>query len=354
MALVGDRPETFDVGRIRHILDHVNSAEFQDEPSYQGGLDHAASAYHAFEVRSDLTRLIRYCYNPRIPTCAVLPSMIRLSAWKDLSGPSVPSELDHLDRRLAGLSEPVVIRSVYYMQNTPDPNTGAYYGYDSYRTVILLTYKGRRALLSILKQKDVSDVGKKGYVLGDENALDFFYSGEKGLTRKGLGWVKSYVYDSFSVSLYMESPGTADVLRCATFQWIKAGFAGKNVAGKSHVQHGLIRFADMFRQIMETDGFPSPDQLVDICSGYVALSDLELKAKMEDHMASLQGKWAPFADCPRYLSSEEDKARYIDMLSPMEMSSTLIVDHVKHLITRGHGSGDVALCPSGSPDGTMF
>ncbi|WP_459925187.1 hypothetical protein [Desulfatiferula olefinivorans] len=353
-ALVGESPEPFDPEKIRLLLDHVDSDGFAEEPLFRGGLDRAASAYHAFEFRSDMARLIRYCYNPRIPSCAVMPSMIRLSAWKSLHDLSAPSELAHLERRLPGLVEPVVIRSVYYMQNTPDPHTGAYYGYDSYRTVILMPYKGRRVLLSILKQKDVSDVGRKGYILGREQELDFFYSGEKGLTARGLGWVKSYVYDSFSVSVYMESPGSADRLRCATFKWLRAGWAGKNMAGDHHVHQGLLRFAEMFRQVMEADDFPSPDQLADICTGYTGLSDSELKSKMEEYLAFLQGKCASLSGCPRYLRSAEAAARYVDSLSPMEMSATLIVDHVKHMITRDEKTGDVALGPSGLSDGVVF
>ncbi|MBU1170577.1 MAG: hypothetical protein KKD44_13525 [Proteobacteria bacterium] len=343
----------FDPGQIKDILDYVGSNENQAEPLYQGGLDHAATAYCGFDVKADIERLTQYCFNPDIPSCAIMPSMIRLSSWRDIHG-GVGTNLPPLWNRLAHITDPIVTRGVYYMQNTPDPNTGAYYGYDSYRTVILMKYKGQNALISILKQKDVSDVGKKGFILGDDKDLDYFYSGEKGLNMIGLSWVKSYLYDSFSVSVYLEDSSGEKNMKCGIFKWLKAGWAGKNMIRKGHIHKGLLRFSDVFKTVMESRDFPSPVQLADICRAYRSLPSAELKKKMEDHILSLQGKCTCISGCPKVLKSGGgDLEHYIDTMSPMEMSSALIVDYVKHILAKDGNSGTMAFHPS--PDeATVF
>lgn len=351
LGLVNSVKPSFDPNQIQDILAYVNSGHYQDEPEYRGGIKQSATAYCGFEVDADMERLIRYCYNPDIPSCAVMPSMIRLSAWRDLNGEK-ETELPILWKRLGNFTDPIVIRGIYYMENTPDPITGAYYGYDSYRTVILMKYKGKNVLVSILKQKDVSDVGKKGFILGDDNELDYFYSGEKGLNMMGLSWVKSYLYDSFSVSVYMEN-STGKGLKCGVFKWLKAGWAGKNIIRKSHIVKGLHRFEGVFKQVLEAKDFPSPDQLANICNTYRNLSTSELRKKMEDHIMSLQGKCTCLSGCPKTLKSDQGVEHYIDTMSPMEMSSTLIVDYIKHILSSEEASGKMAYHPA--PDGaTVF
>ena len=70
--------------------------------------------------------------------------------------------------------------------DTPDLNTGVYHEYDLKRTLILLNHKGRQVLVSLSKQIDKSDVGKKGIILGNDNDWNYYYSGEPGFTRPAL------------------------------------------------------------------------------------------------------------------------------------------------------------------------
>lgn len=345
LQIVKNEHLEFDAEKITPILDYVTSDHYTKEPQPQiAGVENNTYAYCGYESEGGLARLLKYCYNPDIPSCAVMPSVIRLSAWKDYYGnPAIvsPSLWQHLERD----DKPVVIRGMYYMQNTPDLNTGAYYGYDSYRAVILMNYKGRKALVSVLKQKDVSDVGKKGFIIGDESEMDYFYSGEQGLTVKGLGWVKSYLYDSFSVSVFVEDKKGEALLRCGVFKWIRAGWAGKNIARKSQVKKGMERYATEFKNLMGKKNFPSPDELVDICNSFKSLSTDEMKKRVERLIQSMHVKCVNGPSCPKVIESGEALGQYVNKLSRAELSSALIVDYIKTLNNRSDKTGNIALKP---------
>jgi hypothetical protein len=340
--------KTVDTEKFSPILDYVSSNETDPYPDCQSVLDGAPIAYYGFGVHGGLDRLIRYYFNPEIPTYAVMPNMIRVSSWRNLAQ-GTSTDLPRLWTRLNDFKDPLVSHSAYYMENTPDPSTGAYYGYDSYRMIILTRYKGRTALISIMKQKDVSDVGRKGFIVGDKKDMDYFYSGEQGLNLLGLGWVKSYLYDSFSVAVFIEN-NDGQGLRCGIFKWLRAGWAGRNMVRKTHILDGLKRYASVFTRLMDADDFPAPAQLAEICSMYNGLPSSELKKKMEDHLLSLQGKCACESGCPKPLRKHFDMNRYIDNLSPMEMKAALVVDDIKHLLFKEETSGHVAYQPK--PDDT--
>jgi hypothetical protein len=352
LQVVKSERQPFDPEKITSILDYVGSDRYAAEPSVQkiSGMEKTTYAYGGFESEGSLSKLVKYCYNPDIPSCAVMPSVIRLSTWKECTGnPAAISPA--FWQRNENEDKPLVIRGTYYMQNTPDASTGAYYGYDSYRTVILMTYKGRNVLVSVMKQKDVSDVGKKGFIIGDEGEMDYFYSGEKGLTMKGLGWVKSYLYDSLSVSVFMEDRKSGKNLRCGVFKWIRAGWAGSNIVRKSHMKKGMDRYAAEFKNLMQLENrkhFPSPEELADICNTFKNLPTEELKKRVERLLQSLHAKCGSGTSCPKIVVSGFDMEGYVNTLSRTEMSSALIVDYVKNLFGKSDKSPNIALKP-GAP-----
>ncbi|HOO40569.1 MAG TPA: hypothetical protein PK653_03955, partial [Syntrophales bacterium] len=69
----------------------------------------------------------------------------------------------------------------------------------------------RQVLVSVSKQTSPSNVGEKGVILGNDSDWHYYYSGKPGSAKAGLGWVKSYIYDYFSVGVYVES-GSAPVM----------------------------------------------------------------------------------------------------------------------------------------------
>lgn len=343
MDLTGTKGGEVDLEKITGILDFVARDKTAVEPVCEGGLEDSPMAYHGIDVATSLTQVLRYCFNPDIASCAVVPSLIRLSFWRPLDGDT--SRLPDLWERLEGLDDPIVVPGAYYMQNTPDPSTGAYYGYDSYRTLILMKYKGRNVLVSVLKQKDVSEVGKKGYLLEDGEHADFFYSGKPGLNKLGLGWVKSYLYDSFSVAVYMEHPDGEPGIRYGVFKWLRAGWAGKNMIREKHVREGLCRFAKAFKDIMESRTLPPSDALAHVCHAIRNISSDELKKKMQSHLVALQDKYSSRGHCPKMLRKGFDPETYIGSMSPMEMRAALIVDAIRQIPAQDGKSGSVAYRP---------
>ena len=59
------------------------------------------------------------------------------------------------------------------------------------KSLLLFKYRQRNVLVTVSKQMDASTVGKKGYILGEDNDWDYFYSPKTGLTIPALGWVRS-------------------------------------------------------------------------------------------------------------------------------------------------------------------
>ncbi len=152
-------------------------------------VDNAPGGYFESDLRIRLTDFLQYSYNSQIPAALTSPSSLRYSRWMNRT-----EELKKMTSRwkLPGPADnPLVIRQLLRNGITPDQTTGVYYEYDLKRTLLLLHYKGRRVLITIAKQANVSDVGKKGFVLGHDDDWNYYYTGIPGAAKPGLGWVKS-------------------------------------------------------------------------------------------------------------------------------------------------------------------
>jgi hypothetical protein len=181
----------------------------------------------------------------------------------------------------------VIIRGLERNGITPDLTTGVYYEYNLKRTLILLNYKGRQVLISISKQIDKSDVGKKGIILGNDDDWNYYYSGVPGSAKAGLGWIKSYIYDYFSVGVHVESGSSPSMVRAGVFQWIRAGWSGINFVQTMHIIKGMKRDAKNSKTILESPKLPAPNQ---IASTYQRLSDLPQNDLVEKYTALQQAR----------------------------------------------------------------
>ena len=166
---------------------------------------------------------------------------------------------------------PVVIRGLQHDSDTPHLTTGVYHEYDLKRTLILLNHKGRQVLISVSKQVDESNVGKKGVILGNDSDWTYFYSNEPGTMKTGLGWAKSYIYDYFSVVVYVEPDNSPAMVRTGVFQWLRAGWLGINFVKPGDILGGLKRFAEGSRTVLESPRLPAPGQLTSV---YQSLSSM--------------------------------------------------------------------------------
>jgi hypothetical protein len=266
---------------IATLVDYVLGPKSKKEADLPT-LRNATGAYYEFDTRIDFPSFLKYSFNKQIPSVLTSPASLRYSQWVDTQGNS------RSINSLCDLNPPdgqsVVLRGMEHVAITPDLNTGVYYNYDLKKTLILLKHKGRQVLLSVSKQTDVSDVGKKGFILGSDDDWNYYYSGEPGSARAGLGWVKSYIYDYFSVGVYCSPGSSQSTVRSGLFSWIRAGWSGINFAESKHVIKGLQRHARCSKIVLESPKLPPPSQ---VASTYLKLSALP-KNVLDDKYAALQ------------------------------------------------------------------
>jgi len=149
---------------------------------------------------------------------------VRYSIWTSLRGET--QRLLESWKPVLSAGIPVVIHGFQREANTPDATTGVYHEYDLKRTLILLNYNERQVLLTVSKQIGESSVGKRGAILGNDNDWSYYYSGVPGSSRTGFGWVKSYIYDFFSVGVYVESNTAPPMVRAGVFSMASRWLGG--------------------------------------------------------------------------------------------------------------------------------
>jgi len=196
-----------------------------------------------------------------------------------------------------------------------------------------MKHEGRPVLISLSRQKDVSDVGKKGMIIGADDNWDYLYTGQAGVSYAGLGWVKSYMYDSYSVSFYVETGTAHPTVRYGVFKWLRAGWAGINLAHSSHIYSGLERFAKSFKTILES---PRLDDVTAVRRDFAnlkSLSDEEQRKIIEGYLAGIEKK----CRLERRFSDEQlndlfKNRQYLNSLKKEERQSLIALAHVKNLL----------------------
>ena len=334
--------EPFQPGKIKKLLEYITEPKDPEALYYADPKLGSPSAYFDFDVRQHFDHILKYTFNPDIPGHLTAPSSTRMSNWKQVqdSDGRLPALWNNSDK----LETPIIVRGIEAVENTPDVFSGAYYAYDLYRTLILFNTNNRKVLISISKQKSISDVGKKGYVLGSDDNWDYFYSGKPGLSIPGLGWVKSHMYDSYGINIYMEIDSGAPLLRCAVFRWITAGWSKINVVKRHHIHNGIKRFEKSFKEVMEHPSLPDIDTLSDVYSKIKALTEHELGLRIEAYLNILEKSYGSDYRPPRRWSPQvfKDKKAWFQM-SPAAMQSVLMIEYMKHALGKRDAAGIVAL-----------
>ena len=273
-----------DAQAVATLVDYVlesKSIKESDLPK----IKEAPGAYYEFDTRINFSSFMQYSYNNQIPSALTSPASLRYSLWTGLKGElqNMPSSW----KLVPPAGKPVIIYGLQHDGITPDLTTGVYYEYDLKKTFILLNHKGRQVLISISKQIDLSDVGKKGVILGNDEDWNYYYSGVPGSAKTGLGWVKAYIYDFFSVGIHVESGSSPATVRSGYFQWLRAGWSGINFVQTSHIIKGMKRNAKNSKTILESPKLPAPKEIV---STYQRLSALPKNDLMERYSALQQAR----------------------------------------------------------------
>jgi hypothetical protein len=291
-------------------------------------------SFVAFTIKRPLPEIIRYAYNRQIPEGAINPSSINYAYWKELpkSGQVLPDVWKSLDR----VSQPLVARGVMRESISPDVHTGAYYEYDLQRAFLIYHLGTKRVVVSLSNQLGDSEVGRKGYIVGQDQDWNYLYTQDQGLDRTGLGWVKSRIYSFTSVCIYIEDEARPGSVKIGVFQWLAAGWIGINLVDSHHIHTGLLRYAEQFKSMMESDRMPEPKTLEHV---YTVLKNTQecllrqkaldvtryIKRKAEQDDA-LKGKTAI-----RRLSA----SAYVAQLDKERLISMLMREFIKYSLGKG-------------------
>ncbi len=323
--------EMFQVDKVSSLMRFVTGAKDPHVLYHAGTFSGAPSAYHEFDIHRPLSQILQLTYNPDIPAVVTMPASIRLSHWTDIDTPE--HSLPKLWETLPVLKAPQFITGVEHIVNSPDQHSGAYFEYDLYRTLILLRHEGRPVLISLSRQKDVSDVGKKGVIIGADDNWDYLYTGQAGVSYAGLGWVKSYMYDSYSVSFYIETNAALATVRFGVFKWMRAGWAGINLARPPHISRGLKRFANNFKTVLEN---PRLGDVTAVSRNFADINNLSIEEQreiIEGYLTEIEKK----CRLEKQLSEDQLKnlfkdRQYLNGLKKEERQSLIALALVKNLL----------------------
>ncbi|MCP4340475.1 MAG: hypothetical protein GY799_16695 [Desulfobulbaceae bacterium] len=284
----------------------------------------ASGAFYAFTVRGDFADVLDYVYNPDIPLYVTMPSSLRQHEWLT---PEVTEALVELPRLVESADDIRLLRGRDREVITPDTNTGGYYKYNQERVVTVLPGPAGPVLISVSSQNDLSEVGKKGCIVGDDKDWNYLYSNETGLNKTGMGWVDSYMYYAHSVLIYVVDSSSREI-RMGSFKWLNAGWATMNMVKSSHILKGIKRFASDFKAVIEAPGLPSAPVLADKYRELQQTSEESLQQMVSAYLEALTNDDASGLDSSffkRLISS----GKYLKQMSNEELVKVLLLEYVK-------------------------
>lgn len=287
----------------------------------------ATGAFLSFTITGNLDQVVDYAYNPDIPSYITMPSSLRHQEWLT---PQIDADLRKLQSLVRSAGAVQLLSGRDREVITPDANTGGYYLYNQDRAVLIQPGSTGPVLISVSRQNDPSDVGKKGCVVGDDKNWNYLYSEEEGLNTTGLGWVKSYMYSANSVIVYVADTTTKQI-RVGSFKWLNAGWAKMNMVNPDHILNGIKRFASDFKTVLEAPGLPEAPVLADRYRELNRNNDQSLRQMVSPYLQALSQsnapelKTDPFEDL---LSS----GKYLSLMSREEMIKVLMLEYVKECI----------------------
>jgi hypothetical protein len=312
------------------LLDFVAAPKKDGGLYYVDGVSKATSAYHEFVFEKDLAHVMKLSYNPELPSFITSPSSVRLSFWSGFGDGT--QTLPKLWNYLEGMEAPVVVDGRETVENTPDINTGAYYRYDQDHTLILMKHKGNNVLISLSKQEGISDVGKIGVVLGDDNDWTYLYSDKKGLNKPGLGWVSSYMYEASSIIVYYETRGEATRVKCGAFKWLDAGWQNINMVRRHHIYRGLERFGLTYKAIVENPSLPDAAVMAEAFSKISAMKMEELQQLNRLYLKSMRAKYAHDPSLSSRWAADLLKDEQVEKMDVHELRSVLELEYFKKVL----------------------
>ena len=325
-----------DPKRLSGLIDFVGSVP-DDTGMILKERQGASGAFYGFAVKGEFRQVLDYVYNPDIPLYVTMPSSLRQHEWLT---PQVLEPLRGLARQIDSAGGIQLIRGRDREVITPDTNTGGYYGYDQERLLTILPGPTGPVLISVSSQNDLSEVGRKGYIVGSDNDWNYLYSQETGLNTFGMGWVESYMYYAHSVLVYVSDSAT-NMLHIGSFKWLNAGWAKMNMVNSGHILPGIKRFAADFKKVLEAPGLPEPLTLGNKYRELQQSSGDSLRQAVSRYLDALLSKEPGGLDSKLFktlLSSGE----YLQQMSHQELVQVLLLEYVKESIGKASPAGVVS------------
>lgn len=322
----------FDSRQIEPYVDFLQSstssgALYRADTSFD-----APSAFHQFTVNAGLQKIVDYTLDADIPSYFLWPSSLRLSRWTQVDGGL--EQLTRLKAAFANLEAPFILRGAEFVTITPDQHTGAYYSYDVDKMVIVSPFREGRLMISVYQQQAPSAVGKRGWVLGEDNEWSYLYTQEKGLNVNGLGWANTYMYDSFGITVYYEPARGVPTITAGVVSWVKAGWASINMVQPKHIHHGLVRVSDAFTAVLEDPRLPEPAKLAETFSRSKDLPTPVLREYAGNYLAGLRARISSSSKIWKDVAEDFDSRTLLEQMSRDELYAVLALDYFKKLLDR--------------------
>jgi hypothetical protein len=326
-----ERPP-FDTKQLEPYLAFLSEPKSADAIYNAGNSFSDPSAFNQFSIDVDLQRIIDYTLDADIPSFFFWPSSLRMSDWITMDGGK--EQLALIKNTSESMEMPFILRGSEHVSITPDQHTGAYFTYDVNKMIVLCSHGKGKVLLSVQGQEAPSAVGRKGWVLGEDEEWNYLYTDEKGLGLKGLGWADTYMYDSYNVTVYYQPDPNNPMVICSSVSWVNAGWAGINMVKSKHIHRGLKRVAEAFTAVMKNPRLPEPAALAETFSKKEDLPTPMLRQYTSEYLVELQRRLSTTEGLWEKVRASFDKNRLLDQMSRDEMYATLALDYFKKVL--GH------------------
>ena len=283
-----------------------------------------AGVFHVFQINSSFDNLLGYVYNPDIPPYVTKPSS--LQSHHTLT-PEFAAELRRLVNGAEAPPSPLVLRGEENETITPDTNTGSYYSYTQNKLFALLSDTSNPVLVSASLQDKISDVGRRGCIVGNDGNWDYLFSEKTGLNTLGLGWVQSYMYGAYAVMLYLPNPGNGTI-KTAVFKWLDAGWQKINMVKAHHIRGGIERFAASMKSVLESPDLPEISEIIDKHKELQQKDEEELRQLVAPYLESI-GSAKDARSCPSHFISSITSGEYLEKMESEELIRILLLEYIK-------------------------
>ncbi len=288
-------------------------------------------AYHEFTVKRPLAFILEYAHNPGIPSQMLTLATVRFAHWQEFDARH--PDLPNIAARIVKLEAPLVIRGLEHEEIAPDPSSGAYYSYNLQRTLIGFRHGPHTVWAALSRQPDRSDVGRKGYVLDEDDGWHYIYSGEKGTTMTGLGWVDSYMYKGFSCSFFIQSDDAPEQVKVAIFKYLRAGWNDMNFVKYKHIRDGLERYGSVMRQILENPDLPPPAEIEAVQRRIGDLTLDQLREINRAYLLALKKNYGRKWSFPSgWFKKHVVKGNYVDQLTRSQLEAVVFLEYMSGVL----------------------